>query len=106
MTKFIRWLFWNAAYLCYRPKAFEAYLESRMRCRWPWRKFKPVTYHNDYGGMWHVWLSDERCYTEPPRTLKVDLHIGFESGKVVGFDVWDEDLEAANPQPDAGEERS
>jgi hypothetical protein len=42
--------------------------------------------------MWHVWFTDERSHTEP-RTIKVEAHIGLESGRITGFNVWDEHLD-------------
>lgn len=93
MGKFIRWLFWNVVYVGrHQPGELGAYLDRRMRCRWPWKKFNPSVYHNDDGNEWHVYLSGERSYTRARQALKVDLHIGMETGQIVGFDVWDENL--------------
>ena len=64
-----------------------------MRTQWPWRNFRPSVWHNDDGGMWHIYLTGERSFTEP-RTINVDCHIGMESGNIIGFNVWDETLRA------------
>jgi len=42
--------------------------------------------------MWHVYFSDEDSYTAR-HTLPLDVHISRETGKIVGFNVWDETLQ-------------
>ena len=69
----------------------EGYLIRATRTRWPLRKFKPSVWHNDDGNMWHVYLTGEQHFVSR-RTLNLDVYVGEESGDVVGFDVWDENL--------------
>jgi len=98
VSKFLRWLFWNAVYCCRRrPTELESYLTRTMRCWWPWKKFQPSAWHNDDGNLWHIHLTDEQSYTVSRRTLQVELHIGFESGEITGFNVWDENLKVDEP---------
>lgn len=93
--KTMRWLFWRVVYLFRpQPKELLPYLLRGERLRPPWWKFEPYVWHNPDGMMWHVYLADERSYTRPDQTLRVELHIGEESGRVVGFNVFDESLAA------------
>jgi len=64
----------------------------------PWRKFRPGVWHNDEGKEWHIFLSGEQAYTER-RTIEVDAHICEETGRIVGFDVWDSTLAVDKPPP-------
>ena len=98
LRKFTVWLFWWLYYAC-RPAPRDLFprLDRAMRTRPPWWKFRPCVWHNDDGDHWHVMLTDERAYTKS-RTIKLDCHIGMESGNIVGFNVWDETLEAKHGQ--------
>lgn len=92
MKKFVTWVFWTVCYVCRSvPRSLEGYLLRGTRTRWPWRKFRPSVWHNDDGSMWHVYLTDEEHFVQR-RTLNLDVYVGQESGDVVGFDVWDENL--------------
>ncbi len=94
MKKLLKYLFW-VSYYCFlpTPRSLEGYLIRGMRKRWPWKKFKPCVYHNDDGGFWQIWLSNDRGYTSADKALVgVDLHFSMETGKVVGFNVYDERL--------------
>lgn len=98
MLKFARWLFWVVVY-AFRPTSTqspEGYLTRCLRTIWPWAKFRPGAWHNDDGNQWHVTLTDEREFTQP-RTITLDCHIGFESGDIVGFTIYDEILKRNNP---------
>lgn len=93
LTRFVRWLFWKAYYLPQpRPRDLGAYLIRGTRTRWPWKKFHPNVWHNDDGNMWEVWLADEQSYTVSGQSMPVELHISMETGRVMGFNVWDETL--------------
>ena len=94
---FTRWAFWRAWYFFAnsrggRPAEFLVWLKQSDRKRWPWWTFKPCLRHNDDGNMWHVYFSDEDSYTAR-HTLPLDVHISRETGKIVGFNVWDETLQ-------------
>lgn len=94
MKKIFAWLAWKAFYAVQpMPAKLGPFLKRVERTQYPWRKFKPCVYHNDSLSEWHVMLSDERSYTER-RTIEVECLVGMESGRVVGFDIWDELLEA------------
>ena len=94
--KWLRWLFWVIVYWFRRePRTLEAFLVRVERCRPPWWTFKPSVWHNDEGREWHVYLSDESTYTDPNYMLRVDLHRIRETEEVVGFDVYDKDLQGA-----------
>jgi len=92
----LRWIFWCAVYLVRRrPADLDAWLLYAVRTRSPWWVFCPSVYWNDDGNQWHVVLSDESSYTRSRQMLQVDLHIGHESGRIVGLNIWDESLRAA-----------
>jgi len=63
--------------------------------RWILWKLQPSVWHNLDSNMWHVYFENERSYTVSRRTLSVELHIGQESGKIVGLNIFDETLIAA-----------
>ena len=93
--KMLCWIFWHVVYAVRpRPKEPAAYLVRADRLRSPWWKFKPTVYYNPDGRMWHVYLDNESSHTRPSRGLFIELHIGQESGKVVGLNIWDESLRA------------
>ncbi len=94
MWKFAIWLFWTLYYACRpSPRSFDDKMSRMLRTWWPWRKFRPSVWHNDDGAMWHIYLTDERTFSRL-QTIKVDCQIGMESGNIVGFNVWDETLQA------------
>lgn len=101
MMKLLAWLLWRTYYI-FRPapRSLEDYLTRSMRTRWPWWTFQSSVWHNDDGGMWEVCFTDERSFSTR-RTMKVDCHIGFESGDIVGFNVWDETLRATKESEEA-----
>ncbi len=91
--KWLRWIMWSLLYAARpRPKELAGYLRQTERTWPPWRKFRPNVYRSDEGKEWHVWFRDERAYTISRQSLQVDLHIGMESGEIVGLDIWDESL--------------
>lgn len=93
MTRYVKWLFWTVVYF-FTPhsKDFDKAMTRLLRTRNPWWKFKPFIYHSDDGNMWQIYLEDEAHYVER-RTLTLECHVGQESGRIVGFDIWDETLE-------------
>ena len=98
--KTITWLFWRFFYF-FRNRLpgqqdLAYYLIMGKRCWYPWKKFKPSVYRNDDGKMWQIWFSEEEAYTERC-FVDVECHIGMESGKIVGFDIWDEMLVKFSP---------
>ncbi len=91
MTKLLRWIFWNIAYMFRRrPKEFAAFLLWGSRCYWQ-RKFRPYLWHNDDGSQWQVYFTEERDYVQLDN-LSCDLHIGMETGDIVGLTIHDENL--------------
>ena len=97
VERFVRWLFWRSAYVFrnrWRRESLDQYLRRWQRCGWPWKKFKPCAYHNDRLKKWQIHLSDEVSYTKPRVTITVNAHISDATGKIIGFDVWDETLES------------
>ena len=99
MIRFIKWLWWNMHYVCRgSPSTFEGYIIYLTRRRWPWKKFKPLASHCDVAERWHVYLKDEPSVTVGRHMLVVYLRVGEDSGEVVGFDVYDSQLEFAGWQ--------
>ena len=95
MTKLLRYCYWRTVYLFRRrPADLDEFLDKVTRTRWPWWEFRPSVLRNEVGRMWQVYLAEERGYTEPGVTLTVNAHVSRETGRIVGFDVHDEDLEA------------
>ena len=95
MAATIRWAFWNVAYLFrwrWRRESLGQFFKRYGRTRNPWRKFKPVTHHNDAMKEWTIYLTNEASYTRTRYMLPVDIHISDKTGEIVGFDVWDENL--------------
>lgn len=93
MIRFLKWCFWNLWYLPQpRGKRLGKWLLRTERTWWPWRKFRPSVWHNDDGRCWEVYLLDEQSHTVCKRVLMVDLHIGMDTGKVVGMDIYDCDI--------------
>lgn len=109
ITKFILWLFWNIVYAFKKHSTdFGDGMVMIERCVWP-RTFKPYVRHNDDGNMWHVYFTDERDYVQR-QPIDVEVHIGEESGDIVGLTIWDETLakktmDEKSPEPDATMER-
>lgn len=92
IIRFATWLFWTVTYwFRRRPNELSEVLLKGRRTWWPWKKFRPNAWHNDVGEQWEVYFTDERAYTER-RTIDLDVHIGNESGDIVGFDVYDKTL--------------
>lgn len=92
MRKILKYLFWKTVY-CFRPrpKTFNGVMLKMTRCWSPWWKFKPHCFHNDDGGYWEVWFENDSGYSER-RTINVSAHISRETGRVVGVQIYDEDL--------------
>ena len=92
MMKLVKYMFWNLLYK-FRPspKNGEELIKMLMRTRNPFSKFEPHLYRNEEGKMWQIYFKDEIDYVET-RTIKVEAHISRETGHVVGFNVWDEEL--------------
>jgi len=97
--KYMRWAFWRVVYLFLRkPRDLTDWLTKSERIRPPWWQFRPNVWHNDDGRMWHVWLDNESAYTKSEQDLRVELHVGQETGRIVGFNVWDENLRPAQAE--------
>lgn len=93
MTRFLLYLFWNLLYLPQRrPRDFTAYIERSIRTRWPWRKFRPNIWHNDDGGFWEIYFSNERAHSAAGVRIPVDIQYCVDTGKVTGLIVYDSDL--------------
>lgn len=104
LTKWLRWIFWRIVYAFLPPpKGWEIGIIRSTRTRRPRRKFRPGVLRHEDGGMWQVWLKEERDYTLSRRQLQVELHMT-EAGKIVGFNVWDECLRAAEAKENACED--
>ena len=97
--RYLRWLAWTLWYLPQRQPRYirldglRAQLLRMERTRRPWWKWKPGIWHNTDGRQWHVTFSDEQDYTICG-TLKAELHIGQETGDIVGLTIFDETLRA------------
>ena len=92
MRKLLTYLFWKVHYACRpAPTSLESHVQRGIRTRLPWWKFRPVVFRNNEGSMWHIYLTEERSYTKRGM-IEVDIHIGQDSGDIVGFNVWDETL--------------
>ena len=97
--RFLVWLFWIVVYLCRpRPRDFGAFMVRIERTWPPWWKFRPSVWHNDDGGLWEVYLTEESSYVED-RTFHLTCHIGQKTRRITGFIVYDEELE---PRKDKG----
>ena len=89
----IRWLFWRIIYLVRPiPRDLIAVLRRGERLRPPWWRFSPYLFHNHEGAMWQVYLKDEPSYPQPHQCLQVELHRSQDDGRIVGFNVFDENL--------------
>lgn len=98
MKRLLRYLFWRLVYVFRRrPRTFDAFLLWGTRCRPPWWKFKPSLFRNDAGNQWEVYLANERCHMKRG-ILAVELHIGCDTGQIVGFTVFDEVLKAIDEE--------
>jgi hypothetical protein len=89
---FFRWLFWRVYYLFRgRPRDLAGFMESLMRTRWPWTKFKPYVWHNDAGREWEIYLTNEPCYCRHINTgdLKIDVMVEDDSGRICGLRLFD-----------------
>ena len=100
IAKYLQWVYWNLHYWRHPNKSrdFTLYIEELMRCRWPWRKFKPCAYHNNAGQQWHVYLFDGMpVYSRETITLEVGrCH---KTGRVLEFTIWDEKLRPNGESP-------
>jgi hypothetical protein len=88
----LKWACWKVAYL-FRPEPetlFQWVLKAT-RTRAPWWKFEPYIWHNKDGRQWHITFTDERNHTQEG-TLKCRIHVGIESGNIVGLTIYDETL--------------
>ena len=100
MVRFTAWLFWTVAYAFRsRPVDLGAVLLKGQRCWWPRERFRPHVWHNDVGQLWDIWFTDERPHTEH-RMRDVDVHIGMESGDIVGLTVRDKTLSSNGEDTD------
>ncbi len=94
--KWLRWIMWSLFYAVRpRPEDLAGYLRRIGQTSPPWRTFRPNVYRSDEGKEWHVWFRDEQAYVISRQSLQVDLHIGMESGEIVGLTIWDESLKDA-----------
>jgi len=90
MIRLLKYIFWTLRYLFAAPdKDFTACMKRLKRTWWPWRKFSPYVWHNDDGRFWEIYLSDEQDYTDTGWTVRVDLCIGMDTGKIVGMKISD-----------------
>jgi hypothetical protein len=93
MNKYLRWIFWKGYYAAAgMPTAIgPAWMKWAERTRPPYWKFKPNLYRSEEGRRWEVTLDGESDYSQRG-SIKCDLHIGRDSGRIVGFSINDEDL--------------
>ena len=95
MIRYLRWAFWSVCYLFRRtPRNLHDWLQRSIRTRKPWWKFKPTAYHNHDGQQWDVWFEDEEYVCVGSQHLRAQVHIGQESGRVVGLVIYDSTLKA------------
>jgi hypothetical protein len=96
--KYLLWVLWSFYYLPQRrPKDLESYIIRMQRTRKPWWKFQPFCYYNEDGKQWEIRFTDESDYVKTG-TIKAEIHIGQESGNIVGLTFWDENLEKIEPK--------
>lgn len=90
--KYLTWSFWCCYYaVTPRPKDFGDYIDSLMRRRVPWWKFKPYIYHNSHGKQWEIGWSEDRHYVKT-LTIQVEAHIDIDTNAIVGLTLFDEIL--------------
>jgi len=95
------WFFWWSAWQvrkCFgKPHMFHDYMWWTIKTSFPpWWKFRPYCHHNEYGKQWEVWFDNETTYTES-RTIRVQAHIGMDSGRIVGLTIYDGALSSPGP---------
>ena len=90
--KYLKWLLWSSIYLFRpQPKTLVGLLYKLQRTRSPWWKFEPHVWHNEDYGAWEIYFEDEPYYVTR-MTMLTDVRIGFDSGKIVGLNVFDDAL--------------
>lgn len=94
MLKYIKWLLWVLFYSVQpSPKDLMAYITRGLRIRPPWWTFKPCIWHNDAGRQWEIHFEEEQSFVQA-ETLKIDVHRGFDTNRIVGLTIWDEKLKS------------
>ena len=92
--KLIRWAFWNVVYLFRRkPADFTKFILKVHRTMPLWRKFRPITWHNDLGRYWAIHLADSRDYVSR-ETITIDVGRSLDTGRITSLKVFDEQLAA------------
>jgi len=87
--KLAKWFFWTLAYLVRpRPRDLDGLIRKGIRTRKPWWTFKAHLFHNADGRQWQIYLTDEQSYTRRGG-IEADLHIGMDTGDIVGLTIWD-----------------
>ncbi len=96
MLKYLKWLGWVLYYIPQpRLKDLGTYITRMLRMRPPWWKFKPCMWHNDDGKQWEIYFEEEQSFTQQ-ENLRIDVHRGFETNRIVGLTIWDEKLKCSN----------
>jgi len=84
-------LFWKIWYwLTPEPKDINEYLSMIVRTSVT-NSFEPYIYYNLYGKQWEIYVSNEIDYVKRG-TIKAEIHIGRESGNIVGLTIFEENL--------------
>lgn len=92
-------LWWRMFYWFRKPRTLDEFIRMVRRTRAPWKRFKPSAWHCRHGKQWHIYLANEQYFVEW-RTIQVEVHVSMKTGDIVGFDIWDEMLEAKKPKGD------
>ena len=103
MTSYIRWAFWSVVYLFrIKPKDLDDWMLRTERTWKPWFKFKPHVWHNDNGKLWEIHLDNERNYSKTVN-ITLDVEVGLETGKIVGFRIYDSQLQVEEGRMNYGQ---
>lgn len=93
LMRYVKWAFWSVYYRTIPyPKSVEQIILRHVRTTSPWYKFSPYVRHDNDWNAWQIYLSDESYYVKPSQSIKVNVHISFDSGKIIGFSIYDESL--------------
>lgn len=91
--KYIKWVLWTLYYLPQRsPQSIKEHIQRGCRLRSPWWEFQPYMRRNNEGQQWEIYFINEEDYVKPNHYLKCNVHIGQETGKIIGLTIYDEDL--------------
>jgi len=82
--------YWIVYYWLFPPKGLHPFLRAACRCM---GKFKPYLYRNESGKQWEIMFTNESDVVYANRSVQADLHIGRDTGNIVGLTIRDRVLQ-------------